>query len=296
MNYLSSIKNCLKLDPVVEDDFIREIRGHLEDRIREFREAGYSEEESKVNAAKLLGSSKVLAKQIYEVYSQGNWKQALFAALPHFLIAALFAMEMWHDTIWLVGLVLATIITVIYGWIRSKPVWLFPWMGYLLIPVIVAGVFIISLPISKIWFVAIAYVPVVAFIIIVLAVQIMRRDWLFVSLMLLPVPVVLSWVIALTMGGGTPIQGKVIEAAPWIALSFAVLALSVAVFVRARQRWAKVLILLGPELLILTLVALDSRNALGFIGWLVLTLLALLSLLIPALLERKVRRNLVLDL
>lgn len=295
MNYLSSIKNYLKLDPVVEDDFVREIRGHLEDRIREFKEAGYSEEDSRINATKLLGSSKILARQIYEVYSQGSWKQALFASLPHFLIAALFAMELWYDTILLIGLVAATIGAVIYGWVRSKPVWLFPWLGFLLIPVAVAGIFIISLPVSMIWFVAIAYIPVVAFIIIALIRQIIRRDWLFVSLMLLPVPVVLGWALALSMGNDLSGQEHIIIAAPWIALSFAVLALTVAVFIRARQRWAKVLILLGPELLILALVALDSRNALGFTGWLTLTSLALLSLAIPALLERRVRRKLVIE-
>ena len=296
LNYLTSIRNYLKLDPVTEDDFMREIRGHLEDRIREFKEAGFSEEESKKNAARLLGSSKVLARQIYEVYSQGSWKQALFAALPHFLIAALFAMELWYDNLWLIGLIVAAIGAVIYGWVRSKPVWLFPWLGYLLIPVVVAGIFIISLPIDKIWFVAIAYVPVLAFIVIALAAQVIRRDWLFVSLMLLPVPIVLGWLIALTAGGSLSSQTQIIEAAPWIALSFAVLALSVAVFIRVRQRWAKVLALLGPELLIITLVALDSRNALGFIGWLVLTLLALLSMLVPALLEPKVRKKMPVEL
>jgi peptidoglycan/LPS O-acetylase OafA/YrhL len=72
-------------------------------------------------------------------------------------------------------------------------------------------------------------------------------------------------------------------------LSFAVLALTVATFMRLRQRWAKVGALLVLETLILVILGVGGNSAIGFGGWLVLVLLALILLLGPALLERQMR-------
>src|SRR4030042_1474619 len=79
----------------------------------------------------------------YDVYSQGSWRQAFFAALPHLLVAALFAMRCWKNTFWLIGMLIAIAGSVIYGWCRGKPAWLFPWLGYCLIPVMAGGILLI---------------------------------------------------------------------------------------------------------------------------------------------------------
>ena len=292
-NYLSSFKSYLRLDHELADNLIRELHGHLDDSCRELQESGLSEEEATETAAQFLGSPRLIARQIYEVYSQGNWRQAFFAALPHFLVALLFAMHWWQSTIWLPAILVAVIGTVIYGWHHGKPTWLFPWLGYLLMPVIIVGVLLVYLPGGWTWFVALTYVPVALLILIWAIRQTLKRDWMFVSLMLLPVPIVLGWVLTLSIGNRFLGYERIYEAAPWIALSFAVLALTVTTFIRTRQRWIKAGTLLAPEILILSAVAVASKSVINFWVWLLLILLTLFLLLGPALLERKVRGKLL---
>jgi hypothetical protein len=289
LNYTDSLKDYLRLDPTIEGNVVRELNTHLEDKSHELIESGLSEEEATATAAKLLGSPRIVSKQMYEVYSQGSWRQALFAALPHLLVAALFAMRFWQNTFWLVGMLGAITGAVIYGWCHGKPAWLFPWLGYCLIPVIAVGILLIYLPGGWVWFAATAYVPLALLVIFSVTKQTIRKDWLFASLMLLPIPIVLGWMLALELEDKLIWQEQLFEFASLIALSFAVLALTVVTFIRIRQRWAKVGALLTLEVLTLVMMGLGGKSAIGFGGWLILALLALLLLLGPALLERKIR-------
>ncbi len=289
LNYTDSLKDYLRLDTTIEGNVVRELNAHLEDKSHELIESGLSEEEATATAAKLLGSPRIVAKQMYEVYSQVSWRQALFAALPHLLVATLFAMHFWQNTFWLVGMLGAITGAVIYGWCHGKPAWLFPWLGYCLIPVIAVGILLIYLPGSWVWFAATAYVPLALLVIFSVTKQTIRKDWLFASLMLLPIPIVLGWMLALELEDKLIWQEQLFEFASLIALSFAVLALTVVTFIRIRQRWAKVGALLTLEVLTLVMIGLGGKSAIGFGGWLILALLALLLLLGPALLERKIR-------
>ena len=270
---------------------LQELSAHFEDRSRELVESGLSEEEADEIAAQFLGSPKFIAQQIYEVYSQGSWRQALFAALPHFLIASLFALSCWQSITWLLAILFVVICVVIYGWCHGKPAWLFPWLGYCLVPVVVVGTLLIYLPSGWAWLAAAAYAPLALFVLVLVTKQTIMRDWLFASLMLLPLPVVLGWILALGVGVRFPWYEYLYEAAPWIALSFVVLAITVATFIRIKQRWAKAGSLLIPEVSVLAIVALITRNSVGFWLWLFLILVSLFLLLSPALLERKIRKN-----
>jgi hypothetical protein len=282
LNYLSSLKEYLKLDPHTKDEVIRELEGHIEDRIADLEKDGLSENEAKENVVRFLGPPKLVAQQIYEVYSQGSWRQSFFAALPHFLIAILFAMQWWHHTFWIATTILLVIGTIIYGWCHGRPTWLFPWLGYLLVPVIVIGILFIYLPGNWTTFAVLAYLPVALFLVVMVARQTLKQDGLFLSLMLLPLPIVLGWTVALNINNSYVVLNKINETAHWIALSFAVLALTVAVFIRLRKRWLKTGALLIPVLLVLLLVALDTSNSMGFIGWFLLTLLTIFIILGPA--------------
>ncbi len=290
-SYADSLRDYLRLEPTIESDVVRELNTHLEDKSHELIESGLSEEEASVTAAKLLGSPRIVAKQMYEVYSQGSWRQALFAALPHLLVAALFALHCWQNTIWLFGILIAVAGSVIYGWCHGKPAWLFPWLGYCLTPVITVGIILIYLPGSWAWVAAIAYIPLALLVIVPVTKRTIRKDWLFASLMLLPVPIVLGWILALEFEDALIWYKQLQEFASQIALSFAVLALTVATFIRIRQRWAKVGALLTLEIFILVIVALGGNSAIGFGGWLLLVLLSLVLVLGPALLERKMRES-----
>lgn len=291
-NYLDDLKNHLRLDPTIQTDVVRELGAHLEDRSQELSESGLSEEEATATAVELLGSPRLVAKQMYEVYSQGRWPQALFAALPHILIASLFALHCWHSTGWLSATLVAVICVVIYGWCHGKPAWLFPWLGYCLCPVVAVGTLLIYLPGGWAWLAAAAYAPLVLFILISVTKQTVKRDWLFASLMLLPIPMVLGWILALGIGERLLSYEQLYNAAPWIALSFAVLAVTAATFIRIRQRWAKAGALIILEILALMIAAWAGKNAVSFWVWLLLILLSLSLLLSPALLEQRDKKKL----
>lgn len=289
LKYTDSLKNYLRLDATIKANVLRELNAHLEDKSHELIESGLSKKEATATATKLLGSPQIVAKQMYEVYSQGSWRQAIFAALPHLLVAALFAMRCWQNTFWLIGMVVAIAGSVIYGWCHGKPAWLFPWLGYCLIPVIAVGILLIYLPGSWTWFAATAYIPLALLVIFSITRQTIKKDWVFASLMLLPIPIVLGWMLALELEDNLIWHEQLREFAPLIALSFAVLALTVATFMRIRQRWAKIGALLTLEILLLVIIGLGGKSTIGFGGWLILVLLALLLLLGPALLERQMR-------
>jgi hypothetical protein len=289
--YLNRLKDSLRVDPKVKRDIVLEYRAHLEDRCQELKESGLSEEEADEAATKLLGPPKLIAKQIGEVYSQGTWQQALFAALPHVLVALLFALHWWEDTAWVPVIILLVIGIVIYGWSHGKPTWLFPWLGYCLTPVIAIGTLLMYLPSSWAWLAAIAYIPLALLIILSVAKQTIKIDWLFASLMLLPVPIVLGWRLALGIEDVLQWRTRLYEAAQLIALTFAILAITVATFIRLRQRWAKAGALVTLEIFLLIMVALSDKNATSFWTWLFIALLAIVLILGPALLEKRFRQE-----
>lgn len=285
--HLDNFRNFLKVDPAIKANMLRELYTHLEDRSQELEESGFSEDAATEMAVSWLGSPSVIARQICEVYSQGSWRQALFAALPHFVVALLFSLRIWQSTTLLSFILVAVIGVVIYGWWHSKPAWLFPWLGYYFIPVIVAGILLVYLPGSWFWFAAVAYLPLALFVLISVTKQTINQDWLYASVMLLPIPILLSWILALgTINSFSDINRQLQDMASWIALSFLILAATVTIFIRIRQRWAKAGALLTPEVLALTLIAVVSQGAISFWLWLILASLSVFLLLSPAVLEK----------
>ena len=89
-HYLGTVRDRLRLDTSSEQEVIHELETHIEDKLQELREEGLTEEEAASACVRFLGSAKSVAKQTYEAHSQGSWRQALFAALPHLLFAILF--------------------------------------------------------------------------------------------------------------------------------------------------------------------------------------------------------------
>ncbi len=295
-NYTDKVKSHLRLDTTIESNVVREISTHIEDKKHELIESGLSEKQATAAATRLMGSPQLVARQIYEVYSQGSWLQAIFAALPHLLVAAFFALHWWQNTLWMLGILIAVVGAVFYGWFHGKPAWLFPWLGYCLLPVMAVGILLIYLPGGWAWLAASAYIPLALIIIFSVTKKITRKDWVFASLMLLPIPIMLGWILALWIWALERQNGflsyeQLYEFAPLMALSFAVLALTVATFIRVRQRWAKVGVLLTLEIFVLVIIALSGKSSINPGGWLGLVLLAVILLLGPALLERKIRQD-----
>lgn len=289
--YLDSIKDNLRLDLIAEKEVIDELETHIEDEFQEMREAGLSEEEAADACIKLLGSAKLVARRIYEAHSQGTWKQALLASMPHLLFALLFALNWWQGIGWLVVMLVLVLGTAIYGWWHGKPAWLFPWLGYSLLPVVIVALALLYLPKVWSWVAILIYLPLALWFVLAVTIQVIKKDWLYSALMLLPIPIIIGWIF--TVGK----EGKFLEFslenirnfAPWIGLTFSALALTAAAFIRLRQRWLKVTLLLISGFLVLTMVAFYAEGRLGLPAFLVLALVTIGFLLIPALMERRIR-------
>ncbi len=292
-HYLNIVRDNLRLDPQSEREVINELETHIDDELQELKEAGLSEEEAANTCVRLLGSVKLVAHQIYEAHSQGTWRQALLASMPHLLFGLIFALNWWRGVSWLLLMLVLILSAAVYGWWRGKPTWLFPWLGYSLLPVVVAGLSLLYLPRGWSWLAILLYIPLAAWLVYAITVQTIKRDWLYSSLMLLPVPIIIGWFIAVHLEGRFPEFSveRLYDYAPRIGLSFLVLAAAVAAFIRLRKRWLRVAILIISGLLTLTLVAGYAWSQLGLHTFLVLILLMLSIFLIPALLERRIRHS-----
>ncbi len=288
--YLRSVGACLRLDSRARGNVTRELGTHLEDKVQELKGKGLSEEEAAKAAIESFGPPKLIARQIYEAHSQGTWREAFLAALPHLLVASIFATYYWQNTLYTSIIILVIASTVIYGWYHNEPIWVFPWLGYYLLPVIVTGVVLIYLPQSWTWLAAFLYLPLALFVIIYIVRQTASRDWLYVSLMLAPLPVICAWLLSLGEGSELLMANARLAQPrsniPAIALSFASLGAASFTFIRAKQRWCKVAALLVPLGAILVSLAWVSRGSINPGGWLLL-FLSLFVVTCPAWLQLK---------
>jgi len=277
----------------VESEVIHELETHIEDELQELKETGLSEEEAANTCLTLLGSAKLLARQIYEAHSQGSWTQALLAAMPHMLFGLLFAVSWWRGIGWLLGMLVLVLSMAVYGWWRGKPAWLFPWLGYSLLPVVAAGLLLLYLPQGRSWVAIVIYLPLALWLLYSITVKTIRRDWLYTSLMLLPVPAIIGWFMAVEPINKLPAYWlqSLEYFAPWIGLTFLAFALTVATFIRLRKRWLRVSVLVVSGLLTLTIVAYYTDGRLSLPALLILVVVMLLLLLSPALVERTLKHT-----
>ncbi|MFC2063055.1 hypothetical protein ACFLS8_03845 [Chloroflexota bacterium] len=283
----------MRLELSDEKEVISELETHIEDRLQELKDSGLSDEEAANTCMGLLGSAKVVARQIYEAHSQGSWRQALIASAPHLLFGALFALNWWQGIGWVLVALGSVLVIALYGWWHGRPNWLFPWMGFSLLPVVGAGLLLLYLPKGWSWVAITVYIPLALCFLYAVIVQTIKRDWLYGSLMLFPVPVIMGWFLAVSLEGRFPefSTPHLYEFAPAIGMSFLTLALAVAAFVRLRQRWAKVTVLFISGLLTLTVVLCYADGRLSWPVYLLLTLVMLGLFLTPALVERRVRQQ-----
>ena len=281
----------MRLEHSLESEVIHELETHIEDKCQELRKSGLSEEEAANTCLNLLGSAKLVARQIYEAHSQGSWSQALLAALPPLLFGLLFFLNWWQGIGWLLGMLVLVLSMVVYSWWRGKPTWLFPWLGYSLLPVVAAGLLLLYLPQGWYWVAILVYVPLALWLLYAITVQTIKRDWLYTSLMLLPLPVIAGWFLAVEPVNKFPEHWlqRLQDFAPWIGLTFLALGVTVATFIRVRKRWLRVSVLVVSGLITLTMVAYYTKGRLSIPAFLILMVVMLLLLLSPALVERTLR-------
>ena len=272
-HYLNRFKDSLHIDQTIRDGVAEELYTHLEEKTQELEENGLSREEAGKIAVQSLGSPELIAQQIYETHAQGSWKEALFSALPHLLVALLFTSYYWQNIIYASIILALTVGIAIYGWHRGKPIWLFPWLGYYLMPVVITGILLLSLPQGWGWIAALIYIPLALFVFIHIVRQTARRDWLYASLMLAPMLVTFTWFSSLGTGNellASDWIARLQANALWIVISFIALAGATIAFIRLKPRRYKILSLLIPPLVILLSVTMASRGNINSWSWLIL--------------------------
>ena len=295
--YLESIRSKARLDYSDEPGIMSELEAHIEDKLQELTDAGFTVEDAVSTCLGEMGSIKSIARQIYESYSQGSWKQVLLASMPHFLFGLLFVLNWWHYPGWLSIVLILILATTFYGWCHGKPAWVFSWLGYSLLPVAVVGLLLLYLP--KGWsFLALpVYFPLALWWLFRIIVQTTRKDWLFSSLMLLPVPIIIGWFLAISPSGkfNEDSLERVYYYAPWIGLSFMVLALTIAAFIRLRQRWLRVSLLAVSGLLTLGVAVYSATGRLNNLAFLGPFLVMWGVLMVPPLLERRLKNGRIIS-
>jgi len=264
--------------------------------VEELEETGLSEEEATKVATQYFGSLKQVAGELSEAHNSSNWTQTIAAALPHLLFALLFALRLWSNISWLSVILISIVGIAIYGWQHNKPTWFFTWLGYALMPLLAVGVFLLERALSLdvfqsswwVWLIVIGYFPIILLLFIHILIQVLRRDWLLGSLMVLPVPAIVGWFMTPEWKEGLlgSSRDSLHSLEPWMALSFLTLAGIVILFTRLRQRFLKAGILLAAGLAVLILIACSSGN-IGFPNVVILVLMTLFLLVGPALLEHK---------
>ena len=261
--YLESIRSIAKLENSDEMGVMSELEAHIEDKLQELSKSGLTKEEAIRTCLGQMGSTKVVARQIYEAYSQGSWKQVLLASMPHLLFGLLFVLNWWQYPGWLSIVLVLILATTTYGWSHGKPTWVFSWLGYSLLPVLIVGLLLLYIPRGWSLLSLPVYFPLALWWLFRIIIQTTRRDWLFSSLMLLPLPIIIGWYLAISPSGKINDQSlqRVDYFAPWIGLSFMALGLTIAAFIRLRQRWLRVTLLATSGLMTLSLVVYYTHRA-----------------------------------
>ena len=304
-SYLEEVRRHLHLDPLTEKRVIDELSTHFQDKIVELRERGISKKNATREATGSFGRARVVARLTYEAYSSGNWTETTLSALPHLIIAGLFLSHLWHHPV-LVPIVFALVVCVtLFAWWHSKPNWLYSWIGYSWFPLVIGG--FASYPVLEqmgaflfwrqgsfpnIWLLP----PIFAFfafsfwIITRTTCRVERRDWILASLMLIPLPVLGMWLFNIGQVGGL-LQGREAMLHHWdasMAMILTMLAITSAIFIRLRQRVLKAGALLTLSIIAVTMAGYTLWGHLGLFGFLSMSLLCLIFLVGPAVLEARI--------
>jgi hypothetical protein len=302
--YLDEVRSHLHLDPATEVQVVRELYSHFQERVGELQGAGLSEKDATKVAIECCGRARVIARRMYEAYSKGSWAEAAMAFLPHLIIASLFLSHLWRHPIVAPIAFIAIVCVTLYAWWHGKPSWLYPWVGYSLLPLLIGGY--ASRPIlgqaasfllwgdgtfPSIWALLLISALCVfsIWVIVRTTVRVVRRDWILASLMLVPLPIVGGWLLNVERAG--LFQGSV-EAIylsdMLMALALITLGVTSAAFIRLRQRVLKVGALVSLGSIALAMVGHNLWGNLGFFGLLAMSSFLLVFLLSPALLEAKI--------
>ena len=308
-NYLHSLARKLHLDPAEKDDIIQELEAHLEDKAAELETQGVDRDTAMARAVAEMGAPNAVARGMYEVHSPGVWRDVLLSTIPHFLLAALFALHLWSHY-FLVSLLLIAIAFVTWRtWLAGSPSkWSYSWMGYSLaapalswlLSLITLGygawtlVTTGQLPFNVVlFFLLIGYVPFSMWIMANVIFKMVKRDWLLASLTALPFPFLTSWVLFLNWQGGlwSEHAERMQDSDTARAFIFVAMAVTTAVFLKVGPRLLRIGLLTVSTSILVVITAASLPVSLNVLAVVLMIVASLAFLLSPAMLESKVERR-----
>ena len=300
--YLEQVRRHLGLGRESEGPIIRELRSHLEERTRDLREADTSEQDALAGAIGSFGRPRSVARLLFEAHHRVTWSEVGLAAFPHLMVAFLFAARGWDNWFWAPVLLIPIVIVTLYGWWQGKPSWLYPWVGYSLIPLAIgaylvaspvigqtADLFFSSGPVPDTWAMVglVIFLPMAAWIILSTTIKVARRNWMLASLMLLPLPVIITWLTLQQRVGGLfgGSSHALHQLDGTMALVHITLALTTIIFLLLRDRTYKVCALMAVALFLFAAILHSADADMGLLSTAIAGLLILGLLLSPAVIE-----------
>ncbi len=309
-NYLNSLARRLHLDPHREQEILEELQAHIEDKAAEMEAEGLDRESAVACAVEEMGAPRVLASRMYAVHSTaGVWRDVVLAMLPHFLLAALFALHLWSHY-FLVSVVLVCIAFVTWrNWRAGRPSqWSYTWMGYTLAAPAISWLLSLitlgyggwtllttgQLPFNVVlFFLLVGYVPFSMWIVFNVVSKIAQRDWLLVSLTALPFPFLTSWVLFMNWSGGlwSDHAERMQQSDTARACIFLALAVTTAVFLKVGPRLLRIGLLALITSILIVITALSLPVDFGFVAVGLMILASVVFLFSPAMLEAQANRR-----
>jgi len=305
--YLDEIRNHLYLDPRTERRVLYELSTHFDEKVEDLQDQGFSEEEAAHSALASFGDARSIARLLYEAHSRGTWTDALIGCQPHLIVAALFATHVWRMPLLLGAAFAAIVVIALLAWRNGSVTWMYSWMGYAAVPLVLLAGYLSMDPLSQtvsflfsghgapapLWHVGLlsALDLFILWLIAATAIAVARRDWLLLSLMLLPLPVVGLWLVTVIPSAGAlgdAIRGLEGRFSRWDASMgylFVLLGAATALFVRLRQRALKVLAVITVGIIGGALAARTLWGVLGLFRTLAVAFCVFLFLTVPLLLR-----------
>ena len=308
--YLDDVRSHLHLDPPTERRVISELTTHFDEKVGDLQAQGLQENEAVRFALSSFGDARNIARLLYEAHSRGSWTDAFIGCQPHLIVAALFATHFWRMPLLLGTAFAAIVVIALLAWRNGSANWVYSWMGYAAVPLVFVVCYLSLDPLSRtVWFFLSGQgVPApfwhlgllgaldlfALWLIAATAIAVARRDWLLLSLTLLPLPVVGLWLITVTQSAGVladALRGLETRFSRWDAAMgyvFAVLGVATALFVRLRQRALKVAAVIAVGIVGGAAAARTLWGDLGLFGTLAVALCLFLFLTVPLLIRTMV--------
>jgi hypothetical protein len=309
-NYISILARQLRLGSTQEEqEIVQELESYLEDKVAELEAQGIDHNTALDLAMQELGNPKAVARKMYEVHSPAVWRDVLLATVPHFLLAALFALHLWSHY-FLVALLLIGITLVTWrNWSKGNPSkWSYSWLGYTLAAPALSWLLALitlgyggwtlfttgRLPFNTaLFFLLVGYIPFSMWIVAGVVYKVVRRDWLLASFSSLPFPFLTSWVLFLNWQGGW--WGfhaeRMQESDTARALIFLALAVVTAVFLKIGPRVLKIGLLALTTAILIVISATSLPVDFSFLAFLLMIMASVVFLLSPAMLESQLNHR-----